>query len=128
MKRKVNWDFLDRYIAGEETRNVRSVATAFQIAGLAPSNFGRTNLYAFLRRIGMLKADNTPTRRAVELGLAVTEEIDLKRFGYTLPWGERHRRGRLTRRGIRHVADLLTPKSEPVPTAEAGKTDYKPLF
>lgn len=131
-------EFLDRYIGAAESRNVRSLAWALVHAGLLPENCGRTNLYAMLRRVGMLNGMNLPTKEALEKGYAVTEILDLRDYGDTLHYPALHPRPRITRRGIRAVCDLLdgnrnglfdTDKREPVgKEPKKADKDYKPLF
>lgn len=122
--------FLDGYVDAAETRTVASLSHALREAGLLPEDCGRNNLYGILRRMGMLRADNLPTKEAVERGYAVTETLDLRDYGDRLHWREKHYRPRITQSGIRAVVAVLDGVSSGLFAAPEKKADetFKPLF
>lgn len=122
--------FLDGYVGAAETRTVASLSHALREAGLLPADCGRNNLYGILRRMGMLRSNNLPTKEAEERGYAVTETVNLRDFGCTLQYYPEHYRPRITQSGIRAVVAVLDGVSSGLFAAPEKKADEntKPLF
>jgi prophage antirepressor-like protein len=68
----------DKFLDSNGNKSMNEVAKELKIP-----KFGRTKLFEFLRRIGILMSDNIPYQRFIESGYFVVIESIIERNGYT---------------------------------------------